>query len=105
MLSPSLWDDFELTIESRFKKWLASTDGQTVYQEVCIRALRLRRHGHKHYGVKALVEAIRYDRDVTVGPDHGFKINDHHSSRMARLAMKDFPELEGFFSLRELTTL
>ena len=31
-----------------------------------------------------------------------FKLNDHFHSRYARTIMKQYPELEGFFELREL---
>jgi hypothetical protein len=92
-----------LTIQERFDEWLETPEGRSVYGLVRFRALALKARNWKHYSVKALVEAIRYDRDVKLGPtDGGFKINDHFSSRMARRVMAEVPELDGFFEVRVL---
>lgn len=90
-------------LAQEFEDWLASDDGQTVYVEILRRALRLKEAGWKHYSVDALVHAVRFDRSVQVGPDaDGWKISDHHSSRLARLLMEREPMLAGFFETRQL---
>lgn len=91
-----------LTIQERFEEWLATPDGVTVYHELVLRAKRLQQAGWRHYSHKAIVESIRYDRNIHVGPEAGFKINDHYTSRLARLVMEENFELDGFFEIREL---
>ena len=91
-----------LTIDQRFAEWIKTRDGQVVYLELVDRAQRLWRAGWRHYSHKAIIETIRYDQNVSVGPDAGFKINDHYSSRLARKVMADCPNLDGFFEIREL---
>jgi hypothetical protein len=91
-----------LTIQQRFHEWLGTPDGRLVYRELVDRAMRLRRQGWRHYSHKAIIETIRYDRNVQVGPDAGFKINDHYTSRLGRKAMAEYPDLDGFFEVREL---
>jgi hypothetical protein len=102
----SLWDRRgRASIDERYAAWRRTTDGQTVFREVLTRAIRLRARGWTHYSVKALIEAIRYDRDVALGPSadgSGFKINDHYSSRLAREVIASDGSLRGFFETREL---
>jgi len=95
----SLWDDH---IEVAFRRWLRTPDGQLVYRECRDRALALRRRGWRHFSIRPIWEAIRYDWAIRVGPEDGFKLNDHYHSRMARLLMDTEPELEGFFEVRRL---
>jgi len=91
-----------LTIEERFAEWRATDDGALVYAELRRRALDLKRRGWPTYSHKALIEAIRYSRDMRTGPVGGFAINDHMSSRLAREVMADEPLLAGFFQVRAL---
>lgn len=99
---PGLRVGRHLTIQQRFEEWLATRDGQLVYGEVIARALLLRERGWTHYSHKAIIESIRYDHNIRVGPEAGFKINDHYSSRIARRLMTEYPSLDGFFETREL---
>lgn len=113
----TLWDTFDharnvsipglragrhLTIQQRFEEWLLTPDGLLVYGEVVARANRLASRGWTHFAIGALWESIRYDHSVRVGPESGFKLNDHYRSRMARRVMLDYPMLDGFFETREL---
>ena len=100
---PGLRPGRYLTLQERFEEWLASEDGQRVYDEVILRSASLMRRGFTHYPIDGLWHAIRYDYDIRVGPDMGFKLNNNHRSRMARRVMADVPELLGFFETRELT--
>jgi len=100
---PTLWDRRRrATIQERFEEWLSTADGQHVYAEVISRANALRARGWTHFAIGAIWESIRYDRSVAVGPEDGFKLNDHYRSRMARRVIADVPRLDGFFELREL---
>lgn len=90
------------SLQQRYEEWRASTDGQAVYASVRERALRLRDRGWTHFGIGALWESVRYDRAIAVGPEDGYKLNDHYRSRMARELMEREPDLADFFELREL---
>lgn len=91
-----------LTIQERYDEWRITFDGQVVFKELVVRALKLKHAGWRHYSHKAIIETIRYDQAIKVGPDGGFKVNDHYASRMAREAMAMYPDLAGFFEIREL---
>jgi len=91
-----------LSIQERYREWRGTDDGDTVFREVVDRATRLQARGWRHYSHKAIIETIRYDRAIHVGPDGGFKVNDHYSSRIAREVMAKYPHLAGFFEVREL---
>jgi len=58
--------------------------------------------GHEHYSADAILHRIRWHYDVNTNRDEGFKINDHFTSRYARLLMKLDHRFEGFFELRQL---
>lgn len=86
-----------------FREWLATDDGRAILEDVRRRALDLRRRGFAHFGIGALWEAARFDRALVLGPDaEGFRLNNNHRSRAARLLMEQQPELAGFFEVREL---
>ena len=91
------------SIQESFEAWLQTKDGETVLIEAWKRAKRLKAAGRKHYSMDAILHAIRFDRDVLLGKDEdGYRINDHTSSRLARLLMERDPDLAGFFELRKL---
>lgn len=108
MNAPTLWDvaarrgsAFPVTLQDQFDAWLATDDGQQVYDEVVRRAFDLWNRGWEHFGIKAIWEAIRFDWSVRLGPsDDGFKVNNNYTAFMARRVMADHPELEGFFETR-----
>ena len=91
-----------LSIQQRYEEWRGTSDGRLVFDELRRRARGLRERGWSRYSHKAIIETIRYDRAIAVGPVGGFKINDHFSSRLAREIMADYPDLAGFFEVREL---
>lgn len=102
----TLWDQSwrsRGTLQERYEEWRLSSHGKAVIAAVTEAALRLRRRGFAHYGIAALFEAARYTYALRVGPDaEGFKLNNNWRSRLARDLMAEYPELEGFFELREL---
>ena len=83
-----------------FYEWRATTDGEKVYQEVVRRARVIRERGFRHFGIRCIWEVIRYDYAVQLGPDHGFRLNDHYHAFIAREVMRNNTDLEGFFELR-----
>jgi hypothetical protein len=94
---------FESRVERAFVEWIETDDGRRVEDEVVRRARLLQARGWKHYGVAALVEAIRYDASVALlGDAAGYRINNSHLSLLARRVMLRNADLAGFFELREL---
>jgi hypothetical protein len=90
-------------IDAAYRAWLKTEDGGVIARAIRDRALALVRRGWRHYGIRALWEAARFDRALEVGPgEDGYKLNDHYTSRLARDLMGKYPELEGFFETREL---
>ena len=72
-----------------------------VYKVLRAEALRLRRSGRTHYGLKKLWEWLRYDSPLAVTRDDGkYKLNNSYTRHYARLLMANEPELAGFFETR-----
>lgn len=94
-----------LSLEQAYRDWRRTADGEVVYASARDRAKQLRRAGWRHYSIRPIIEAIRYDRAIQVGPDHGYKINDHQAPYLARELMRSEPELADFFALRALRGL
>ena len=85
--------------DAKFQEFHA--ENPQVYTALRDRALQLKRKGWNHYGIKAIVEVVRFHRALeTTDPD--FKLNNNYSSRYARILMDEEPELAGFFQTREL---
>jgi hypothetical protein len=57
-----------------------------------------------HYSQRTIVEVVRWHRDLEY-PGEEFKINNNWIALYARLAIKDYPELEHFFELRRIRGL
>jgi len=93
---------FESRVERAFTAWISSEDGIRVEAEVVRRARLLLAHGKRHYGIAALVEAIRYDESVSLLGDGCFRINNDHRSLLSRRVMERYGDLRGFFTTREL---
>lgn len=58
------------------------------------------KRGRDHYGAQGIIELIRYHS--IIGGNDGFKINNNYSADYARLFMRDFPQHDNFFRLRQL---
>jgi hypothetical protein len=104
---PTIWDVARMkpteprTIAERYAEWRQTEQGRVVFDEVARRAYRLRAAGWNRYGVKAIVESIRFDRHVSVGPDEaGFKVNNVFTALLAREVMAKHEDLDGFFETR-----
>ena len=62
-------------------------------------AFEAKRKGFKNYGAKGIFELIRWHTGVS-GNDK-FKINNIYTPDYARKMMKEFPQFEGFFRIKE----
>lgn len=72
-----------------------------VYQALVRMALKMRRTGRKHYGMRALLEVLRWQWAIqTQGED--LKLNNNYTPYYARKLMQNNPELAGFFKLRQI---
>jgi hypothetical protein len=91
---------FEPTIEQRFMEWFETPVGQEVYTQFVAIARRCVQAGH-YVGAKAIVEYIRFN--VFLAADHGqeaYKINNVYVAHLARVAMRQHPDLAGCFETR-----
>lgn len=87
----------EATIQERFEAWIAANP--SFWRAFVALCLQMRRRGMHQWGAKAACEVLRFQAYMqTVGD--GFKIPNDYSSRLARKAMREVPELEGFFETR-----
>jgi hypothetical protein len=69
-----------------------------VYKTFEKMALALIDKGVKHYGSKAIIEAIRYHTSVSEGRE--FKINNNITPLFARVFENNHPQYKGFFEKR-----
>lgn len=65
-------------------------------------ALALKAQGRTRYGIKALIEALRFQYNVQTTGDEEFKLNNDFTAHYARLLMREYPALAGFFETREI---
>ena len=63
-------------------------------------ALELKHRGHPRYSMDGLFHILRWETGQTTG-DLGLKINNNYTAFAARDLMEQYPELEGFFQLRQ----
>lgn len=104
-LQPTVQPEYarEATIQERFDTWInANPHFWNAFVELC---LQMKRRGMAHWGAKAATEVLRYQAYVqayvqTVGD--AWKVPNDFTSRLARKAMQEVPELGGFFEVREL---
>ncbi len=91
------------TIQQRFESFHKANPW--VYRRLVTMARELKAKGVKHYGVKALMEVLRWQfHQQTTDPDSRWHFNNNYASRFARLIMETETDLRGFFELRELQT-
>ena len=79
--------------------WKFYTENPSVYEELRDLALKIKRTGRKHYGMKGLFEVLRWHRALET-TDEDFKLNNNYTAFYARMLMKRLPELDGFFAVR-----
>jgi hypothetical protein len=86
----------------RFWDWhLQHPDVATKLRDLAIKA---KQAGQKKWGIGAIWEVLRWHLRVEHGETHEFRCSNDYRSRYARFLMWKYPELRGFFVLRELRT-
>jgi len=66
---------------------------------------RVKKAGHDHYSIDAIMHQVRWHIDIETQSADGFKLNNNYTSRYARLLTKENPDLCGFFRNRKLKTI
>ncbi len=89
------------TIKQRFAEFHAAHP--EVYRLFCRFCDELIRAGRRRNSADNVLHRIRWESRLNSDHDFdGFKINDHFSSRYARLWLAEHPNHDDFFELREL---
>ena len=63
-------------------------------------ARELKSAGHSRYSMDGLFHILRWETRVTTG-DLGLKINNNYTAFASRDLMDQYPDLKGFFKVRE----
>ena len=63
-------------------------------------SLELKRLNYTRYSINGIFEALRWETRYSTG-DLGLKVNNNHRAFAARDLMTQYPQLDGFFQLRE----
>lgn len=87
-------------IEERFLRFHASNPH--IYEMLVRFAREARRHGKSRFGVRVIWERMRFEMWLSTVADDDYKLNDHFTSRYARLIMDQEPDLAGIFETRRL---
>lgn len=83
--------------------WAFHEKNPIIYDTLVRLARRALQRRRRQIGVRMLWEAMRWELTVeTVDPNSDYKLNDHYTSRYARLMMAREPDLLGAFELRGL---
>lgn len=93
-----------LTLETEQERRFREFHGANphVYLELVRLAREAKARGFRRFGVRTIWEVMRWNLAVrTIREEGDFKLNDHLTSRYARLLDRE-PDLHGFFNLREL---
>lgn len=89
----------EATIDERCDAFIAANP--LIWRYFISLCLEVKRKGALQWSSKAAFEVMRYMATLqSVGED--FKLPNDFTSRFARRAMKEVPDLEGFFEVRSL---
>lgn len=88
------------SIDERFSKFHA--DNPHVYASLARLARQVKSRGRSKVGIELLFAVLRWEQMMSTTGDSGFRLNDHFTSRYARLLMEQEPDLDGMFETREL---
>ena len=75
----------------------------TVEEELVKMSDILRNKGITRYSISGLFAVLRYQYDIRPNaiPGDSFKLNNNYQSYYARMLMRKYPRLQGFFVIRE----
>lgn len=95
---PTLFRD---TIQERFVAFHHANP--QVFRRLADHAFRLKRRGYERAGIGMLFEVLRWEHMLNAkDPSSEYQLNNNYRSRYARLLMDTYPELRGFFEVRDL---
>lgn len=87
-------------IQERFLQF--HRDNPHIYASLVKLAREARKTGRKRYAIELLFGRLRWQMEVEIRSDEPFKLNDHYTSRYARLMMELEPDLVDMFEIRVL---
>lgn len=96
------WEEFPAesdSLEAKFREFHAANPH--IYSELVRLAREARAAGRNVIGIRMLWERMRWDLFIQTKGDE-YKLNDHLTSRYARLIQHQEPDLRGIFKLRTL---
>lgn len=88
-----------MTIQERFEQFDAQNPH--VFKMFISYARQAKARGYEKFSAKAIFERLRWYINMETETDEPFKLNNSHTALYARKAIKEYPEFEGFFELRE----
>ena len=93
------WDRRSVSIQAAFLRFHAAHP--EVFSKFREYAEELYQRGHRRYSADMILGRIRWHFQIEKG-DRDWKVNDHFTSRYARLLMSTYGKFAGFFELRRL---
>ena len=82
-------------------QWLkCKTENPDLLPQLARLARELKACGHSRYSMDGLFHILRWETRTTTG-DLGLKVNNNHTAFAARDLMTAYPDLDGFFQLRQ----
>lgn len=92
--------DAPATVDQKFDEFHA--ENPHVYRELVRLCRQARKGGRKHVGIRMLWEVTRWNFLIsTTDANSDFKLNDHYTSRYARLIMQTESDLRDIFHVRD----
>ena len=95
------WQQSRLTIQERFA--IFDRENPHIFKEIVKLCFYLSHRGRKKFGIAPIFEKLRWDHLTSTNGDEPFKLNNDFRSEYGRKVMKEYPQLDGFFAIRELT--
>jgi hypothetical protein len=87
------------TLRDQFNRYHAAHP--EVYDEIVRLARIVKEKGsYSTYSIQAIIERIRWHFSIEKSLGDSFKINNNHAKFYSELAMKQEPDLKGFFKTR-----
>jgi len=96
---PELFARYTEAKYNRFKKWLATSHGQTVYTLFRQFSEAYRNAGHDRCGANLIGNRIRWE--MSVGEYVGYKVSNDFLPMMARQMVLDEPTYADFFTFHD----
>jgi len=90
-----------MNLQEKFDK--SNKENPEIYELFKKFTFEVMNSGFKNFGAHTILHRIRWYTDIEE-KGGSFKINNNYSAYYSRLFMKDFPQYEGFFRTRAVTT-